>query len=146
MARTQVDPKLGHVFASRCDDARSSEGTLKQSNSIYDYFTSVITDSCKYPQCCLTYIIPHTYRVAARNQAIPRKQSDAGKALISLLLVCPYSHSHKMLCQHLASPCICVGKLTIIGSDNGLLPGRRQAIIWTNDGILLIPPLGTNFS
>ena len=24
---------------------------------------------------------------------------------------------------------ICVGKLTIIGSDNGLSPGRRQAII-----------------
>ena len=41
---------------------------------------------------------------------------------------------------------ICVGKLTIIGSDNGLSPGRRQAIIWTNVGILLIGPLGTNFS
>ena len=41
---------------------------------------------------------------------------------------------------------ICVGKLTIIGSDNGLSPERRQAIIWTNTGILLIGPLGTNFS
>ena len=41
---------------------------------------------------------------------------------------------------------ICVGKLTIIGSDNGLSPGRCQAIIWTNAGILLIEPLGTNFS
>ena len=41
---------------------------------------------------------------------------------------------------------ICVGKLTIIGSDNGLSPGRRQAIIWTNAGILLIGPLGTKFS
>ena len=41
---------------------------------------------------------------------------------------------------------IYVGKLTIIGSDNGLSPGRRQAIIWTNAGILLIGPLGTNFS
>ena len=40
---------------------------------------------------------------------------------------------------------ICVGKLTIIGSDNGLSPERRQAIIWTNDGILFIGPLGTNF-
>ena len=38
---------------------------------------------------------------------------------------------------------ICVGKLTIIGSDNGLSPGRRQAIIWTYAGILLIGPLGT---
>ena len=41
---------------------------------------------------------------------------------------------------------ICDANLTIIGSDNGLSPGRRQAIIWTNVGILLIGPLGTNFS
>ena len=41
---------------------------------------------------------------------------------------------------------ICVGNLTIIGPDNGLSPGRRQAITWTNVGILLIGPLGTNFS
>ena len=41
---------------------------------------------------------------------------------------------------------VCVSKLTIIGPDNGLSPGRRQAIIWTEDGILLIRPLGTNFS
>ena len=37
-------------------------------------------------------------------------------------------------------------KTTIIGSDNGLSPARRQAIIWTNAGILLIGTLGTNFS
>ena len=38
---------------------------------------------------------------------------------------------------------ICVSKLTIIGSDNGLSPGRRQAIVWTNARILLIrPPKG----
>ena len=41
---------------------------------------------------------------------------------------------------------ICVRKQTTICSDNGLSPGRHQAIIWTNDGILLIWPLGTNFN
>ena len=41
---------------------------------------------------------------------------------------------------------ICVSKLTFIGSDNGLSPDRCQAIIWTNAGLLLIGPLGTNFS
>ena len=41
---------------------------------------------------------------------------------------------------------ICVNDLTSIGSDNGLSPDRRQAIIRTNAGILLIRPLGTNFS
>ena len=40
---------------------------------------------------------------------------------------------------------ICIGKLTIIDSDNGLSPGRHQAMIWTSAGILLIGPLGTNF-
>ena len=41
---------------------------------------------------------------------------------------------------------ICVSRLTITGSDNVLSPGWYQAIIWTNAGILLIGPLGTNFS
>ena len=41
---------------------------------------------------------------------------------------------------------ICVSELTIISSDNGLSRGRRQAIIWNNAGLLLIEPLGTNFS
>ena len=39
----------------------------------------------------------------------------------------------------------CVGNLTIIGSDNGLSPGRCQTIIWTNAVILLIEPLRTYF-
>ena len=41
---------------------------------------------------------------------------------------------------------VCASKLTIIGSDNGLLPDRRQAIIWTNAGISLIGPARTNFN
>ena len=41
---------------------------------------------------------------------------------------------------------ICIGNLTIIGADNGLSPHQRQAIIWTNAGILLIGHVGTNFS
>ena len=41
---------------------------------------------------------------------------------------------------------ICINNLTTIGSDNGLSPGWRHAIIWFNAGILLIRTLGTNFS
>ena len=41
---------------------------------------------------------------------------------------------------------ICVSKLTINGSDNGLLPGWRQAIIWTNAGISLIGASQRNFN
>ena len=41
---------------------------------------------------------------------------------------------------------ICISKLTIIGSDNGLSPGQCQAIIWTNAWILLNGSLGATFS
>ena len=41
---------------------------------------------------------------------------------------------------------ICVSKLAIISTDNGLSPGWRQAIIWTDAGILSIWPLGINFN
>ena len=41
---------------------------------------------------------------------------------------------------------ICIVNLTIIGSDNGSSPGRCQAIMWTYGEVLLIGPLGTNFS
>ena len=40
-------------------------------------------------------------------------------------------------------PHICVSKLNIIGSDNGLSPGQHQPIIWTNARILLTWPSGT---
>ena len=41
-------------------------------------------------------------------------------------------------------PHLCISNVTIIGTDNGLSPVRRQAIIGTKTGILVIGPLGTN--
>ena len=41
---------------------------------------------------------------------------------------------------------MCIGNLTIIGSDNYVFPGQHQAIIWNNAGIMLIGPLRTNVS
>ena len=58
-------------------------------------------------------------------------------------------HHHSQLCfltHWVRATHIWVSKLIIIGSDNGLSPDRRQAIIWTNAEILLIGPLGTNAS
>ena len=59
----------------------------------------------------------------------------------SLLLRSRYGWTHWGRVTH-----ICVINLISIASDNGLSPGWRQAIIWTNAGILLIGHLGTNFS
>ena len=87
--------------------------------------------------------------------------------LVSRINAC-YQHQrefvqgHKLHPLDLQSPCywvwrrllshwgrvthICVSKLTIIGSNNGLSPRRRQAIIWNNARILLIGHLGKKLS
>ena len=66
---------------------------------------------------------------------------DAGFALVISATI-----FHRQLLTHwVRGAHICVSKLSIIGSDNGLSPGRRQATIWTNAGILIWPS-GTNFS
>ena len=44
--------------------------------------------------------------------------------------------------QSSTAPCA----LLTVGEDNGFAPGWHQVIIWTNVGILLIWPLGTNFN
>ena len=67
--------------------------------------------------------------------------------MILLTLLCHVSYKKYVNLTHWGREThICVGKLTIIGSDDGLSPGRRQAIILTNAGILLIGPLETNFN
>ena len=57
-----------------------------------------------------------------------------------------YREQHGILTHWGRVTHIYVSKTLIIGSDNGLSPGRRQAIIWINAGILLIGLLGTNFT
>ena len=69
-----------------------------------------------------------------------QKASDAEKNPVDDVIMI-YSLTHWGLATH-----ICVSKLIIIGSDNGLSPSRSQAIIWTNAGILLIRPLGTKLT
>ena len=67
-----------------------------------------------------------------------------------LSLVCSFNMFRKLQCHTLTSwgqvKHLCISKLTIIGSDNGLSPSQRQANIWTNAGISLIWTLGSNFS
>ena len=93
------------------------------------------------------------------SSEVPQRMTGGlwgGLAVISIVEMMPDAGSNKSA-DHLGSTWprlthwgrvthICVSKLTITGSDNGLSPDRRQAIIWTNAGLLLIGPLGTNFS
>ena len=70
-----------------------------------------------------------------RKSTSMRCKSSAGKCKLQNILTRWGLVTHK-----------CVSKLTNIGSDDGLSPGRRQAIIWNNARILLIGPLGTHFN
>ena len=74
--------------------------------------------------CC-----SYTFFVKEENQCEVLKLNDSPEKWAFIL-------NHRCWVTH-----ICVNKLTIFGSDSGLSYGRRQAIIWTNDGLLLI---GTN--
>ena len=88
---------------------------------------------------------------------MPQKTFDDKWASVHLMGYCHQAYVDQVMWYHMDSPGanelihwgrvthICVSKLTTIGSDNGLLPGRRQAIILTSAGILFAGSLGTNF-
>ena len=79
------------------------------------------------------------------NSFLTRYIASLTKAKIGLAF--PHTEWYRYYLTHWGRVThICVSKLTIIVSDNGLSPGRRQAIIWTNAVIMLIGPLRTNFS
>ena len=90
-------------------------------------------------------LIISQYTVVSGNGLVPNRRETISWANDELghwrIYVSPGELTHRGRVTH-----ICVGKLTIIGSDNGLSPRRRQAIIWTSAGILVIGPLGFNFS
>ena len=90
----------------------------------------------KMPPCILTHIAENYWVL---TQAWPMEIMYRTLPHVPLYDNPPLTHWGPM--TH-----ICIGKLTIIGSDNGLSPDQRQAIIWSKAGILLIGPLGTNFS
>ena len=100
------------------------------------------------PSCCLCI---HQTGPCDQKPKICSEIQDAvwkglANAALSMLL-----HFFGTLSLHLLTHWgwvthICIAYLTIIASDNGLSPSRCQAIIWTNAGILLFRPLGTNFS
>ena len=78
-------------------------------------------------------------RLSVEAQGPPKCTHDIPLIILHNIALRPLTHWGQV--TH-----ICVSKLTIIGSDNGMSPGRRQAIIWTNAGVLSIGPVGTNFS
>ena len=112
----------------------------------------LLSTSCKHPLfsfCTISSVHQVNATGASLNQTsawinnyMPRKVWNRITTLYN-----GYNHLFVPVLTHWGRVThICVSKLTIIVSDNGLSPGRRQTIIWTNAGILLIGPLGTKFN
>ena len=115
---------------SAMDNDNRYENFMKSFNT----YTHVVTISkCVQKVLCLDHIWTQTEIVPYHTW--PGDSQSESK------LVKPDRLTHWGRVTH-----IFVSDLTIIGSDNGLSPGWRQAIIRTNAGILLIRPLGTNYS
>ena len=72
---------------------------------------------------------PMVIRMPSVNSKLDSGREGGAQQSTSIGLVLPLTHWGRV--TH-----ICVSGLSILGSDNGLSPGRRQAIIWTNAGIL----------
>ena len=83
------------------------------------------------------------FKISSGKRFLDIDMSDESGAEIRTVIgtVMNYELTHWVGVTHIS-----VGNLTIIVPENGLSPGWRQAIIWTNAGILLIGPCGTNFS
>ena len=106
------------------------------------------------PQCALPGTVSKIGHLRAVNRLVKNLQFMYSTCTLvySLLWRWQYMQRHFYLgnvgriirCGRVTH--ICVDKLTIIRSDNGLSPHMRQAIIGTNARILLIGHVGTNFS
>ena len=94
------------------------------------------------------FVVPPNHQMINPSSAETSvfRENEVNTMAVNALAPCVTKSSATMLTHWGRVMHICVSKITIIGSDNGLSPGRRQAIIWTSVGILLIGPLGTNFS
>ena len=94
------------------------------------------------------FVVPPNHQMINPSSAETSvfRENEVNTMAVNALAPCVTKSSATMLTHWGRVTHICVSKMTIIGSDNGLSPGRRQAIIWTSVGILLIGPLGTNFS
>ena len=61
-----------------------------------------------------------------------------GRRFVDDIFKCIFAYENYILIQ-MSLKCVPRGSnehYASIGSDNGLVPNRRQAIIWTNDGLV----------
>ena len=118
------------------------------SNHIPIWNHDVITNQCQNP--CESILILHLeeqcwleiHQTHTQVFVLPREHHGVDSAILKPRSILRHTYlTHWGRVTH-----VCVSKLTINGSDNGLSPSRHQAIFWNNVRILLIRQSGTNFN
>ena len=90
------------------------EGKIqRKSTRVLSAFATHLTVKCCSPELVYVRYLDINLHMVALHHEIPRNSLP---------------HWGRMMHK-------CVGNVTLIGSDNGLPPDRRQAIIWTNAGV-----------
>ena len=159
--QSHVDLLLAYIFSQNakvCQYSHENWHILPLQNSYFDASVIFTTPAQPVPKIS-PKLHPRVKKWQFLERAIQWNNSNNYNGISLIILSFPFSSW--FVCQktswltlkrkavdtmiHIeAEWCICVSKLTIIGSDNKLSPGRCQAIICTNAGIVLIGPLGTN--
>ena len=120
----------------------TSQKTEQQRNFSFHYSDDIMGEMAS--QITSLAIVYSTVYSGADQR---KHQSSASLAFVLGIPRGPVNSPHKWPVSHWGRVThICVSEIIITGPDNGLSPGRRQAIIWTNAGILLIGPLRINFN
>ena len=135
----------GPPWPKRQTSTMGNRACPRACNSGGHYYNYVGKRMSKY---FLSYILASEIKIC-RFDNINRRHHESNSVVTGSTECCASDDN----CGIITTPCfqcsthwgramdICVSKLPIIGSDNGLSPGRRQAIIWINTGLLLIGPL-----
>ena len=118
------------------EEGNVNEGSWCENGKAWIYMFILIV----YRKYCCNWWKKEWFATMLGNQQVAHRTTYIRLKVCRNMLICK-KLTHWGRVTH-----ICVGNLNMIGSENGLSPSRHQAIIWTNDGILSIRPLGTNIS
>ena len=108
------------INSSRPNDAYMSQWTNQSIN--------LVLYTCVFYHMMLEFYIHVCFIIWCLN----------GNMLVILcmhFITCVILYVYTCICQAWRNKTVGTKPLTIVGWDNGLSPGQRRAIIWTNDGI-----------
>ena len=147
---SKLRTKVLHCWRATASEAQQSATSYIPRRGKYQWHDIKCADST----CTLMQYIPQQFQCYSPGGYWLKlktwnwnKHSEPCAYLVGCTVLDITYGEHVMILNHWGRVThICVSRLTTIGSDNGLSPGRHQAVIWTDAALLLTRPLEINFS